>query len=143
MSNNIVSSKSFIQRDYIVLKLHYFLSHSSLSSFSPVLDMILDHRGLSFLEISYINLLIPFLVFFTNPLFGYIADHTRRFRLIFNITFGLGTILFVIMFFFPSIKNSHIRGELHENKTMEYSMIFCANEEFARKCTLRSKCGCI
>jgi hypothetical protein len=143
---NVVSfdrSNSFVDRHYILLKVHYFLSHSSLSSFGPVLDMILNRRGLSFLEISYINLLIPFIVFFTNPLSGYIADHTRRFRLTFNIIFGLGTLLFLIMFFLPSIKTSDIRGELHQNQTMEYSMIFCANEEFARKCTLRNKCGCI
>lgn len=136
-------SKSFIHRYYILLKIHYFVSHSSIASFSPILDMILANRGLSFVEIFNINLMVPFVIFLTNPLIGYIADHSHRFRLTFNITFGLAFILFVIMFLIPSIKIDNIRGEFHQSETNEYSMIFCANEEFARKCSLRNECGCI
>lgn len=136
-------SKSFLHRHYLLLKSHYFLCHSSLASFGPILDMTLYRRGFSNLEISYINLVVPFLVFFINPLIGYLADHTRRFRFIFNITFGLATILFIIMFVLPSLKTYHIQGQLYQTKTMKYSMVFCANKDFANKCALRSECGCV
>lgn len=143
MLSKDISAKTFIHRHYFLLKAHYFFSHSSLASFIPILDMILDSRGLSKFEVLYINLVIPFLIFFINPLVGYIADHTRRFRLTFNITFGLATIVFLIMFFSPSIKTHHIQGQIHQNEKNQYSMIFCANEDFITKCTLRNKCGCI
>ncbi len=136
-------SSSFVHRHYLLLKAHYFLSYASLSSFGPILNITLRDRGLSSLEISYINLVIPFLIFFTNPILGYLADHSRRFRSTFNITFGLGTILIIIMFYLPSIKTYHIQGELYQTKTMKYSMIFCANENFVTRCALQSECGCI
>ncbi|CAF4121725.1 unnamed protein product, partial [Adineta steineri] len=79
------SSSSLIHRYYLILKAHYFFSYASFAAFGPIMNIILRSRGLSDVEISYINLAIPFSVFFTNPLVGFLADHTRRFRLIFNI----------------------------------------------------------
>lgn len=135
-------SLSFFQRYYILLKGHYFLSYSSLASIGPVLNIILRGRGLNNLEISYINVIIPFLVFFTNPILGYFVDHTRHFRLAFNLTFGLASILFVIMFYLPSIQTNSIPGEIYQIETMKYSMNFCTNKDFDDKCVLRSECGC-
>ena len=83
----------FYLKDIILFRIQH-LHHSA-----PILNLILRGRGFTDSEISYINLVIPFLIFFTNPLFGYFADRDRRFRLTFNITLGLATILFVIMFF--------------------------------------------
>ncbi|CAF0934616.1 unnamed protein product [Adineta steineri] len=57
--------------------------------------------------IAYVCLASPYNA---NPLVGFLADHTRRFRLIFNIALCLGTILFIIMFFLPSIKAYNIHG---------------------------------
>ncbi|CAF4224113.1 unnamed protein product, partial [Adineta steineri] len=137
------SSSSLIHRYYLILKAHYFFSYASFAAFGPIMNIILRSRGLSDVEISYINLAIPFSVFFTNPLVGFLADHTRRFRLIFNIALCLGTILFIIMFFLPSIKAYNIHGGLYQTDTMEYSLNFCANKQFATKCALKSQCGCI
>lgn len=136
-------SLPFLHRNYLLLKGHYFFSYSTFASLGPILSLILRGRGFTDAEISYINLGIPFLVFFTNPLLGFLADRGRRFRLTFNIALGIATILFVIMFFLPSIKFNHIQGEIHRTNPMEYSLDFGASKDFARKCALRAQCGCI
>ena len=140
---SINGCKSFLAHHNILLKGHYFLSYASLASVGLILSIAIRSRGFSNAEASYMNVVVPFLVFFTNPLMGYIADHTRRYRLMFNVTFGLGCIFLLIMFFLPSLKTSQIQGELHRSKSMEYSLKFCANKDFALKCHLRRKCGCI
>jgi hypothetical protein len=135
-------SLSFFQRYYVLLKAHYFFCYSNFASIGPILNITLRSRGLSNLEISSINLVIPFLIFFTNPLIGFCVDHTRRFRLTFNVILGLATISFTTLFFLPHIKTNNIQAEMYQTETMRYSMIFCASKEFADKCSLRSQCGC-
>lgn len=129
--------------NYILLKSHYFLSYSCFASINPILSLTLRHRGLSNLEISTINLIIPFVVFFTNPLIGYFVDHTRRFRSTFNLILGFATLLVLGMFFLPSIQTFDIDSELYEIETNNYSLNFCADEHFVVKCSLRSSCGCV
>lgn len=128
---------------YILLKSHYLFSYSCFASFYPILNLTLHNRGLSNLEISYISLFIPFLTFFTNPLIGYFVDHTRCFRLTFNIILGLAAVLFLIMFFLPSIKIHQIHGQLHQSQLNEYSLKFCAKTDFSSKCTSKDQCGCV
>ena len=136
-------SLPFLHRHYLLLKGHYFLSYSTFTSLGPILSLILRGRGFTDAEISYINLGIPFLVFFTNPLLGSLADRGRRFRLTFNVALAIATIVFIIMFFLPSIKFNHIHGEIHRTNSMEYSLDFDASKDFSRKCALRAQCGCI
>jgi hypothetical protein len=142
-TNDRRKSLPFLHRNYLLLKGHYFLSYCTFASLGPILSLILRGRGFTDAEISYINLCIPFLVFFTNPLLGFLADRGRHFRLTFNISLAIATILFIIMFFLPSIKFNHIQGEIHRTNPMKYSLDFDASKDFARKCALRAQCGCI
>ncbi|CAF3916883.1 unnamed protein product [Rotaria sordida] len=123
-------------------KPHYFLTYSSFAAIGPILNITLRNRGLSDIEISCINLINPFLIFFTNPLLAFFADHIRRFRLTFNIILCLITIVFSIIFFLPTLKSYSIQGEIYQIDTMKYSLTFCANKEFSTKCALRTRCGC-
>src|SRR5271167_1960079 len=93
-----IPSIPFIHRYYILLKGHYFLFFSAFGMLYPILNVTLRSRGLSNSEISYINLIIPFIVFFTNPLMGLTADHTRRYLLVFNLVLLITTIFYAIVF---------------------------------------------
>ncbi|UJR36826.1 hypothetical protein I4U23_029539 [Adineta vaga] len=133
---------SFVHRGHILLKAHYFLFFSAFGVIYPILSITLRSRGLSNTEISYINLIIPFLVFFTNPLVGFIADHSRRYLSTFNIILMTVTILYGIMFLLPSIKTEHIRAEMTRDQSLGHVLDFCASQEVATKCSSRSECGC-
>ncbi|CAF4544074.1 unnamed protein product [Rotaria sp. Silwood2] len=106
---------SFINRYYLLLKIHYFLFYSAYGAIIPILNLTLRAHGLSNTEISYSNIILPFLIFLTSPLIGFIADHSRRFILTFNIILSLIILLFLIMFSLPKV---------------------------ATKCETRSECGC-
>ncbi|CAF1083226.1 unnamed protein product [Rotaria sp. Silwood1] len=135
-------SLSLLNRYYIFLKCHYFFLYATFGSFVPVLNITLRNRALYDIEILYINLIIPFIVFITNPLLGLFVDRLRRFRLVFNIILILATISLTIMFYLPALKSYSIDGQIYKSDIMEYSLTFCSNKQFASKCALRAKCGC-
>ncbi|CAF3411931.1 unnamed protein product, partial [Rotaria sp. Silwood2] len=122
------NSLSCLNRYYIYLKSHYFFLYSTFGSLLPVLNITLRNRGLSDIEILYINIIIPFIVFLTNPLLGLFVDRLRRFRLIFNIILMLATIFLSIMFYLPSLKSYSIYGHIYKSDSMEYSLAFCSNK---------------
>jgi hypothetical protein len=136
------SSMSFLHQYFILLKGHYFLFFSAFGVLYPVLSITLRSRGLSNTEISYINLIIPFLVFFTNPLMGFTADHSRRYSLVFNIVLAITTILYGVMFLLPTIKTHNIQAKIIYNEQFDRVLDFCASQEVAIKCSSRSECGC-
>ncbi|CAF1295327.1 unnamed protein product [Rotaria sp. Silwood1] len=95
---------SCVYRYYLFLKAYYFLTYSSFAAIGPMLNITLRSRGLSNIEISCINLIIPFLIFFTNPLLAFFTDHVRHYRLTFNVILCLATIIFGTMFFFTNFE---------------------------------------
>jgi hypothetical protein len=133
---------SFIHRYHLLLKTHYFLFFSAFGIIFPILKLILRSHGLSNTEISIANIILPFLVFLTSPLIGFIADKSRRFLLTFNILFVIVIFTFTILFFLPYIKSHYIQGDLHYVKQSGYVLDFCASQEVATKCSSRSECGC-
>ena len=141
MESPTTKSRSFLDRYNILLKLHYFLYFSSFGALYPIINITLRSRGLSDTELSYINIIVPFLVFFTNPLLGFIADRSGRYKLTFSVVVTLCTILFGIMFLLPSMKTQQIRANL-DYEASNYALEFCASQEVATKCSSRSTCGC-
>ena len=99
---------SLLEKKKMFLKFHYFFFYGSIGS---ILNLTIRHRGLTDLEISIINLLIPFLCFLTNTIIGSIADHIRRYRLIFS-----STLTFLILFSFSSLKYFQLQGEIYQNQ---------------------------
>jgi hypothetical protein len=136
------SSIPIIHRYFILLKAHYFLFFSAFGVLYPILSVTLRSRGLSNTEISYTNLIIPFLVFFTNPLMGFAADHSRRYLLVFNLVLAAATIFYSLMFILPSIKTHNIQAKIFYDDQLGHVLNFCASEEVATKCSSRSECGC-
>lgn len=134
--------ESFIHRYNILLKLHYFLYFCSFGALYPIANITLRGRGLSDTEISYTNTIIPFLVFVTNPLLGFIADRSRRYKLTFCIVVTTCTILFGIMFLLPPMKTQHIKADLAYDENGKSVIDFCASQEVTSKCSSRSECGC-
>lgn len=142
MESPTTTSRSFLDRYNILLKLHYFLYFSSFGALYPIINITLRGRGLSDTELLYINIIVPFLVFLTNPLFGFIADHSRKYKLTFCVVVTLCTILFGTLFLLPSMKTQHIQGELNRDVNSNFELGFCASQEVATKCSSRSACGC-
>ncbi|CAF1322647.1 unnamed protein product, partial [Rotaria sordida] len=136
------SSLPFVHRYYILLKAHYFLFFSAFGILYPILNITLRNRGLSNAELSYINVIIPFIMFFTNPLIGFIADHSRRYLFIFNFILAIITIIYGIMFILPTVKSRNIQADIYHNNQYGYSLNFCASQEVATQCASRSQCGC-
>lgn len=136
------SSLSFVRRYNVILKSHYFLFFSAFGVIFPILNIILRSRGLSNTEISLSNLIMPFLVFFSSPLMGFIADKTRRFRLTFNILLSIVIVSFTILFLLPSIQTQKIQADLNNMGESTYGLTFCTSQESVSKCSARSECGC-
>ncbi|CAF2974102.1 unnamed protein product [Rotaria sp. Silwood2] len=144
-TTNVVSASSslpFVHRYYVLLKAHYFLFFSAFGILYPILNITLRSRGLSNTEIAYTNLIIPFLVFFTNPLLGFVADHSRRYLLTFNCILVATTLLYSFMFILPAIKSHNIEATIAYDDTLGHVLDFCASQEVATKCSSRSECGC-
>jgi hypothetical protein len=139
---------SIVNRFYVhlkrhfLLKVHYFLFFGAFGMLYPILNITLRSRGLSNIELSYVNIIIPFLIFIGNPLLGFIADHTRRYLLTFNFIFVLVTILYTSIFLLPTVKTRHIQANVINDRQLGPLLEFCASQEVATKCASRSECGC-
>lgn len=136
------SQLSFLHRHHLLLKTHYFLFFSSFGIIFPILNLTLRSHGLSNTEISFSNFILPFLVFFTSPLIGVIADKSRRFILTFNLLLILVILTMTTLFFLPHIQSHHIQANLHPGPSSSYLLDFCASQEVVSKCSSRSECGC-
>lgn len=137
-----VQRKSLIHQYYILLKAHYFLFFSAFGMLYPVLNITLRGRGLTDWEISLANVIVPFLVFFTNPLLGFVADRTGRYLTTFSCIFALATIIYSVMFFLPSIKTNDVQGFLIKDIHSRRVLDFCAQPDVITACKSRSTCGC-
>ncbi|CAF1611547.1 unnamed protein product [Adineta ricciae] len=136
------SQLPFLHRHHLLLKTHYFLFFSSFGIIFPILNLTLRSHGLSNTEISFSNFILPFLVFFTSPLIGVIADKSRRFILTFNLLLLLVILTMTTLFFLPRIRSHHIQANLHPGPSSSYLLDFCASQEVVSKCSSRSECGC-
>ncbi len=136
-------SLPMVHRLYLLLKAHYFLFFSAFGVLVPILNITLRSRGLSNAEISYINIVIPFLIFFINPLLGFVADRTRRYLSTFNIVLVVVTILYTIMFLLPTVKTNNIQADLIQDPKLGRVLDFCASQEVSTQCASRSQCGCV
>lgn len=132
---------SIVDRHFLLLKAHYFLFFGAFGALYPILNITLRSRGLSTNEVSYMNMIIPFLIFFTNPLLGFIADCSRRPILTMNSLILLVTILYAILFFLPPIKSDEIQGIIEEesNPTLK----FCLSHNCHGTYSKGSNCGSI
>ena len=136
------SRTSFFHRYYIFVKFHYFFYFAAFGIIYPILSITLRARGLSNAEISVVNAIIPFILFFTNPLVGFVVDSSRRYKLTFNVVLGLVIIIYGAMFMLPSIKSHNIQAHMSKNDQMGRVLNFCASQEVATTCASRSQCGC-
>ena len=135
-------SLPFVHRHYILLKAHYFFFFSSFGILYPIISITLRGRGLSKTEIAFTNLIIPFIVFFTNPLLGYIADHSRRYLFVFNCILTVLTSLYTTMFLLPPLQSDNIIANIYYNNKLGHVLDFCGSQEVGTKCSSRSECGC-
>jgi nitrate/nitrite transporter NarK len=134
---------AFVHRYYIFLKLHYFLFFSAFGIIYPVLSITLRNQGLSNRELSLLNAIVPFIVFFSNPMIGFVADRTRRYLSTFNIVLVAVVALYGILFLLPSIRTHAIQGQVvYDPSTSRRMLEFCANPNVAISCASRSACGC-
>jgi cytochrome c biogenesis factor len=137
-----VMRQSFLHRNFIFLKAHYFLFFSAFGMLYPILNITLRGRGLSTSELSYINIIIPFIVFVTNPIIGFIADKLRGHKLIYSILLGIVTISYASIFILPWIQSRNIQADMIYDSKLGPVLDFCASQEVATKCASRSECGC-
>ena len=137
------SKLSFVHRYQLVLKTHYFLYYSAYGVLFPIINLVLRSHGLSNMEISLSNIILPFLVFLTSPLIGFIADISRRILLTFNTLCIIAMLTSTTLFFLPYIKSQHIQADLLNTEQSKYVLDFCSSQEVVTKCSSRSECGCV
>ncbi|CAF1447312.1 unnamed protein product [Adineta steineri] len=141
-ADNLQSKLSFIHRYYLLLKAHYFLFFAAFGIFIPIVNITLRSRGLSNTELSYLNIAIPFLILFTNPLMSYIADLSRRYKLTFNCIYIITAIACASLLVAPSVKSRNIQADMIRDENLNHILDFCASQELATKCASRTECGC-
>ena len=132
----------FIHRFHILVKAHYFLFFAAFGSIYPVLSITIRARGLANTEIFLINTIIPFIVFFTNPLSGWLADRLRRYKGTFNALCLIVLVLYTVIFMLPHIKTRPIEADMYTDHKLGPVLDFCVSQEVVSKCVSRSTCGC-
>ncbi|XP_035228982.1 uncharacterized protein LOC118201068 [Stegodyphus dumicola] len=98
-----MEEKTFWKINLLLLpvKIHYFLFMAALACALPFRTVFAKQLGISATAIGVIFLAVPFLKIFTNPLFGFIVDYFKKFRLVLTVLMLIVALTHVAMVFIP------------------------------------------
>ncbi|CAL1299104.1 unnamed protein product [Larinioides sclopetarius] len=88
------------------MKIHYFLFMGALACALPFRTVFVKQLGISATAVGVIFLAIPFFKILTNPLFGLLVDHFKKFRLTIAILMLVVAVTHVAMVFIPPLVTS-------------------------------------
>lgn len=105
-----------VNRRLLPIKFHYFLFWTALACALPFRTVFAKHLGISATALGVIYLVIPFIKIATNPLFGFLLDYFKRFRLTLSVIMLLVSLCHVVMVFIPprtlkSVIRTNITGD--------------------------------
>ncbi|XP_055937687.1 major facilitator superfamily domain-containing protein 6-like [Argiope bruennichi] len=111
-----------IDKLLLPLKIHYFLFMAALACALPFRTVFAKQLGISATAVGVIFLAIPFFKILTNPLFGLLVDHFKKFRLTISVLMLIVAVTHVIMVFIPPLKTSEDLTHNTQNlqSTVEY-----------------------
>ncbi|GBM95738.1 hypothetical protein AVEN_202064-1 [Araneus ventricosus] len=86
------------------MKIHYFLFMAALACALPFRTVFAKQLGISATAVGVIFLAIPFFKILTNPLFGLLVDHFKKFRLTIAVLMLVVAVTHVAMVFIPPLE---------------------------------------
>ncbi|XP_067134754.1 major facilitator superfamily domain-containing protein 6-like [Centruroides vittatus] len=124
-----------INKGLLSIKMHYFLYFGAQAGILPFLSVIAGQQQISASAVGVIFTILPFITLMAKPMFGSIADHLQRLKIIIIIFIVVLTISYQCMNFVPRIfaKNEerNMNISLHCNTASTY---FSLNEKYNSSC---------
>ncbi|XP_054706554.1 major facilitator superfamily domain-containing protein 6-like [Uloborus diversus] len=92
-----------INTKLVPVKIHYFIFMAGLACALPFRTVFAKQLGISATAVGVIFLAVPFLKIITNPLFGFILDYFKKFRLTIAVLLLIVAISHIAMVFIPPV----------------------------------------
>eukprot|EP00096_Caligus_rogercresseyi_P011757 TRINITY_DN4734_c0_g1_i1.p1 TRINITY_DN4734_c0_g1~~TRINITY_DN4734_c0_g1_i1.p1 ORF type:complete len:792 (-),score=179.13 TRINITY_DN4734_c0_g1_i1:362-2737(-) len=93
--------KDFTLKHLIWIKLIFFFQSASMTVLYPYLNLHMKSLGLSVLEASVINAIVPILFIFTPPLANFLHDRLGSFRVLLAVLTALGGCVSLLLLIIP------------------------------------------
>ncbi|GFT40479.1 major facilitator superfamily domain-containing protein 6-B [Nephila pilipes] len=88
------------------IKSHYFFFFGAMGGVIPFMPVLAKGLGINATAVGLIYTVLPFCVFFSKPLFGYITDYFQNIKLIVFLLVCVTSVGYVSVIFLPSIDNA-------------------------------------
>ncbi|XP_015923811.2 major facilitator superfamily domain-containing protein 6 [Parasteatoda tepidariorum] len=128
-----------INRQLLPIKLHFFFFYGAMGGVVPYMPVYAKELGITATAVGFIFTLIPFCVFLSKPLFGYLTDYFRNIKVIVFILVVITSASFVAILFVPSVEKP---DECHRSEELSIHCNQSCKTQSNESCrVLYRKCG--
>lgn len=116
------ASRWSVNRELLPVKAFFFFSLAAVGVLLPFISLYMKQIGLTASETGLIYGVMPFIGFFTRPIFGYISDRWKKHKLTLIICCILTGIFYLILKFVPHSQSGHVnvKTNIHCNQFSSY-----------------------
>ncbi|GFQ94547.1 major facilitator superfamily domain-containing protein 6-B [Trichonephila clavata] len=101
------SKRCHINVDLLPIKSHYFFFYGAMGAVMPFMPVLAKGLGINATAVGLVYTVLPFCVFLSNPLFGFITDYFQNIKVIIFILVSATAVSYWSVILLPSIDNTH------------------------------------
>lgn len=105
LSTKMTEKKCPINLRLLPIKSHYFFFFGAMGGVIPFMPVLAKGLGINATAVGLIYTVLPFCVFFSKPIFGYITDYFQNIKRIVFLLVCVTTATYMSVIFLPSIDN--------------------------------------
>ncbi|GFU06638.1 hypothetical protein NPIL_401812, partial [Nephila pilipes] len=122
-----------INLSLLPIKSHYFFFFGGIAGVMPFMPVVAKGLGINATAVGFIFTVLPFCVFFSKPLFGYITDYFQNIKAVIFILVIVTALSYFSVIFLPpfeSKKNIHVQTQCQ----IESNSLSISTRAYDQKC---------
>ncbi|XP_054712654.1 major facilitator superfamily domain-containing protein 6-like isoform X2 [Uloborus diversus] len=151
LKNNMAEKCWRVNLNYLPIKAHYFFLFGAMGGSVPFMPVVAKGLGINATAVGLIYTVLPFCVFLSKPLFGYITDYFQNIKLIMITLVTVTTLSFICVLFIPPLyvdvaMSTRVHANCVNDNELNISPISnetCVTKHFKNStCTLMNSKNC-
>ncbi|GFT40483.1 hypothetical protein NPIL_596491 [Nephila pilipes] len=122
------------------IKSHYFFFYGAMGAVIPFMPVLAKGLGINATAVGLVYTVLPFCVFFSNLLFGFITDYFQNIKVIIFLLVSATAVSYWSVILLPSIDNTHwthVQVQCH----VQNNSISILTNDYNRTCVNRTLIG--
>ncbi|GFQ94549.1 hypothetical protein TNCT_67221 [Trichonephila clavata] len=125
--------KCSVNLSLLPIKSHYFFFFGGIGGVMPFMPVVAKGLGINATAVGLIFTVLPFCVFFSKPLFGYVTDYFQNIKAVIFILVFVTALSYFLVIFLPSFEND-INVPVNTRCLRENNSISISTQAYDQKC---------